>query len=78
MTSHYGCHDRREFVASYPVQSGWYMDGYTRTPRMVSQPTFGKRACQYTKFQLTTTSPANRDDPRCAGCKHKDSTQGAE
>jgi len=69
--SYYACSNRRDFVASYPVADGWYMDGHTRTPRMVSQKTTGKRDCQFTLFQLTPTSPANRDDARCADCSRR-------
>lgn len=66
----YGCHNRAEFKP-HIGQAGWYMDGHTRTPRMVSIPQTMAKACQYTKFQLTPTSPANRDDPQCTGCRHK-------
>lgn len=72
MTARYGCHGRRDYVASYPVQDGHYLDGYTRTPRMVSQPTFGKRDCQFTLSEL------GRDDARCEGCGRKELTKGAE
>ena len=77
---YYGCLNRRDSVASYPVQDGWYMDGHTRTPRMVSQPNFSYgKPCEFTQFQLTPESPANRDDVRCAGCARKqDLTKGAE
>ena len=65
---YYACYNRSNFATVYLVQDGWYLDGYTRTPRMVAQKTFGKEPCQYTKFQLNPKQPRNRDDKRCAGC----------
>lgn len=63
-----GCFDRRAFAASMPVQSGWYMDGHTRTPRMVSVAVRGQPGCQY------TLSPLGQTDPGCVGCKHHNNT----
>lgn len=63
----YGCHNRAEFKP-HIAQAGWYMDGHTRTPRMVSIPQTMARACQYTRSDL------GRIDPLCDGCKHKDLT----
>ena len=47
-----GCHDRKPFKESVPVQDGHFMDGVTRTPRMVSSPFRMARDCQYTKTTL--------------------------
>ena len=65
---YYACYNRSNFATVYPVQDGNYLDGYTRTPRMIPLKTFGARECQYTKFQLNPQQPHNRDDVRCAGC----------
>ena len=59
----YGCHNRAPFKASIPVQDGWYLDGYTRTPRMVAQPFRMEPQCQYTHTEL------GRADQRCSECK---------
>ena len=56
--------NRGEFKAFMVVQDGWYMDGVTRTPRMVASPFRMAKPCQ---FQL--------DDkynlPDCVGCSWK-------
>lgn len=65
-----GCHTRRDFVTSYPVQDGWYMDGVTRTPRMVSNPHRMAKDCKYTHDKLVGSK-----DPACAGCPRKATTQ---
>lgn len=61
----YGCHNRPEFRPTFPVQAGWYMDGYTRTPRMESVRHVMSTDCQF------TVSEAGRVDPKCDGCRHK-------
>ncbi|NMM21828.1 MAG: hypothetical protein HHJ15_18065 [Rhodoferax sp.] len=63
---YYACSNRRDFVSSYPVADGYYMDGHTRTPRMVSQPNFSYgKPCEYTKSALGMA------DAGCTDCRHK-------
>lgn len=57
-----GCHDRRPFLESVPAQDGWFMDGFTRTPRMVASPVRAKKPCQYTNTALGLA------DKGCTGC----------
>lgn len=64
----YGCFDRAPYLASTPVQDGWYMDGYTRTPRMVSMPFRMSPDCNYTLTEL------GEKDEKCHGCKWKAGT----
>lgn len=47
-----GCHNRRPFRESQPVQDGHFMDGVTRFPKMVSQPFRMNPDCQYTHTTL--------------------------
>ena len=58
-----GCHNRPPFRAVLPVQDGWFLDGTTRTPRMVPWVIRAKPDCQYTLSDL------GRIDAGCAGCK---------
>lgn len=58
-----GCHNRRPYRAILPLQDGWFMDGVTRTPRMVSVPFRMSPECNY------TLSALGQADPRCAGCR---------
>ena len=58
-----GCHDRAPYRKSVPVQDGWFMDGVTRTPRMVSIPAVMAADCRYTHSGL------GQADSRCVGCK---------
>jgi hypothetical protein len=59
----YGCHSRAPYMRILPAQDGHYLDGTTRTPRMVSMPFRMEPTCQYTH---TTLGAA---DKRCTGCK---------
>ena len=59
----YGCKDRKPYLSSIPVADGHYMDGYTRTPRMVTMPFRMEPGCQYTHSDLGAA------DKRCTGCK---------
>lgn len=61
----YGCHNRAPFRAMFPAQDGWWMDGVTRTAKMVPQAFRMTAECQYTKTEL------GRADERCTGCKWK-------
>lgn len=61
----YGCHNRREYKATVIVQDGWWMDGQTRTAKMVTKPFPMTKDCQYTKSAL------GQADARCAGCRHR-------
>ena len=58
----YGCHNRKPFVSSVPVADGFYLDGYTRTPRMVPMPFRMSKECEYRKTSL------GEADKNCTGC----------
>jgi len=58
----YACKDRAPFMRTIAAQDGWFMDGYTRTPRMVPMPFRMAQTCQYTHSDLGGA------DKRCAGC----------
>jgi len=62
-SKHNGCHNRRSYKTSTPVQDGHFMDGVTRTPKMVSVPFRMSTECNYTHTDL------GRADSRCNGCK---------
>lgn len=59
----YGCYNRSEYRTVQPMQDGWYMDGVTRTPRLVAVPHRMAKDCQYTHTTL------GQNDARCVGCK---------
>jgi len=59
----YGCWNRAPLRTQVIVQSGWWMDGVSRTARMVSIPDPMTKDCQYSKDKT--------DDAGCIGCKHK-------
>lgn len=56
----YGCYNRQPFKDSTVVQDGWFLDGVTRTPRMVKVKDAMSKDCQY-----SNSTP----DERCTGCK---------
>lgn len=58
----YGCHNRAPYTRSLPAQEGWYMDGYTRTPRMAAMPFRMSTDCNYTTTEL------GQADKGCDGC----------
>ena len=58
-----GCHNRPEYRAVQPMQDGWYLDGTTRTPRLVAVPFRMAPDCQYTLSDL------GRVDTGCVACK---------
>lgn len=58
-----GCNNRKPFAEAMPVQDGWFMDGVTRVPRMVSSPFRMSKACEYTKTTL------GQADKGCSDCK---------
>ena len=58
-----GCHNRKPYRESVPVQDGWYADGYTRTPRLIASPVRSTKPCQYTKTAL------GQADKGCIGCQ---------
>lgn len=60
-----GCHNRPEFRPATVVQDGWFMDGVTRVPRMVSVPFRMAPDCQYRHTDL------GKADPACEGCRHR-------
>lgn len=57
-----GCYNHPPYQTLIPVQDGWYMDGYTRTPRMVAIPFTMTKPCQYTLSEL------GKVDRGCDGC----------
>lgn len=57
------CHNRAPFRTSQAVQDGWFMDGVSRTPRMVSIPFRMSPDCEYSKSDLVQA------DKGCTGCK---------
>lgn len=60
----YGCYNRQPFKDSTVVQDGWFLDGVTRTPRMVKVKDTMSKDCRYSK------DPAlGQKDERCVGCK---------
>lgn len=63
LSHRYGCHNRQPFKESVPVQDGFFMDGVTRTPRMIASPVRSTKPCQYTKTAL------GQADKGCSGCK---------
>lgn len=62
----YACHNRREFKPYAVVQDGWFMDGVTRTPKMVAVPFRLTPGCVY------RTSDLGQADPRCTGCRWRE------
>lgn len=58
----YKCHNRKPYPTHQVVSDGHYIDGYTRTPRLVHMPVSGSADCQYTHSTL------GQADPRCRGC----------
>lgn len=61
-----GCHNRKPLHSTVIVQAGWYMDGHTRTPKMVSIPNPMQKSCQYTKTEV------GKVDKGCVGCINKE------
>jgi hypothetical protein len=59
----YGCKDRATYLSSIPVADGYFMDGYTRAPRMVPMPFRMAPTCNYTNTEL------GQADKSCTGCK---------
>lgn len=60
-----GCFNRAPLQTRVIVQSGHFMDGVTRYPRMVSIPDPMTKECQYTKNEI------GRADKGCDGCVWK-------
>ncbi len=60
-----GCFNRPPFRTVMPAQDGWYLDGTTRTPRLVAIAHRMAQECQYTHTDL------GQADAGCAGCKHR-------
>jgi hypothetical protein len=63
--SKYGCLNRAPLRMQSVVAAGWYQDGYTRTPKMISIPDPMTKDCQYRLTDL------GKVDPKCAACAHK-------
>ena len=64
-----GCHNRKDFFESMPVQDGHYMDGFTRTPRMIASPLRNTKLCQYTKTDLGIA------DKGCTDCRWRQAVE---
>lgn len=60
------CHNRAPFKPWLMVQNGWYMDGFTRAPRMETFPFRNTVACVYSADPLIGSKDAG-----CAGCRWK-------
>lgn len=58
-------YNRGPFKAAMVVQDGWFNDGYTRTPKLVSVPFRMAEPCQFQKDDKYNL-------PDCVGCKHKE------
>lgn len=58
------CFDRPPFRTSMVVQDGWWMDGYTRYPKMKAVEFRGSPGCVYSTDPLMGSK-----DPGCVGCK---------
>jgi len=58
-----GCHNRAPYTRVTPAADGYFMDGYTRTPRMVAMPFRMSPECNYTETEL------GQADKQCQGCK---------
>lgn len=65
MSRRYGCFNRPPFRTVMPVQDGWYLDGVTRTPRLVAMRHRMQPDCQYTHTEL------GQADAGCTDCKHR-------
>lgn len=65
------CHNRNPFKERMVVQDGWYMDGYTRTPRMIAIDNPMSKDCQYSKDPMGY----GQQDKGCEGCKWKASNE---
>ena len=61
----YACYNRPDYKSMVPAQDGWYMDGVSRTPRMVPIPFKMNKECQYTHTEL------GKQDPRCGACTRR-------
>ena len=60
-----GCHNRKPYRVSMPVQDGYFMDGVTRISKMISAPFRLSTGCEYSKSSL------GADDKGCTGCQWK-------
>lgn len=65
----YGCHSRPPLKTRAIVADGFFMDGTTRTPKMISISDPMTKTCQYTHTALGAA------DAKCAGCTHKQTTE---
>lgn len=61
----HGCHDRPAYKTATVVQDGYWLDGETRTAKLVSVPFRTAKDCQYTLSEL------GQKDKGCEGCKWK-------
>jgi hypothetical protein len=62
----YQCHNRAEYRELLIAQDGYYIDGTTRVPKLVSVPFALSRDCQYRLSDL------GRADKGCDGCRWRD------
>ena len=61
----HGCHNRPSYKPATVVQDGYWLDGETRTAKLVSVPFRMAKDCQY------TTTVLGQKDKHCEGCKWK-------
>lgn len=60
----YGCFNRLPLKTTAIVQDGWFMDGVSRTARMISIFDPMTKTCQYSRDDRYA-------DPGCIDCKNK-------
>ena len=58
-----GCHNRKPFQEKMVAQDGWFMDGVTRYPKMISSEFRMSSGCEYSKTEL------GKKDNGCTDCK---------
>lgn len=69
----YGCHNRKPLKDQAIVQDGWERMGHhIQARRTVSVADHMSKDCRYTYTDL------GKVDPKCAGCKHRAESAGAE
>lgn len=67
------CHNRRPFKSFAVIQDGWFMDGVTRTPKMIASPFRMSTECVYSAdtSNIARSGGLGAFDPGCAGCQWK-------
>jgi len=62
MVRHYGCHDRADYLPTYPAQDGWIRTADSAVAKIVDIEFNGSKACNYKLTEL------GKIDPLCDGC----------